>query len=518
SRSASRPRGDRERGRRREGSGDRRDERRNGEREDRRREGSGDRRGGNNDGRLADRRGDARDRREDRRDGRREDRRDGGRRGARRSRSRRSRSRRSRSRRRADGGGAGAPRRSGAPPAAVGSRQRFEDWSCPACGDLNFARRAECRKCGAPRQARGAGAHAEDSRGAGARADDWKGASARAEDWTCPACTYLNFARRAECGRCGTPRPAGGSAALAGPAPEWGERRRQEEPRPEAAGWQPRGWAEGGGGEWPGRGEWRAREPWPEGAGAAAEPPPEAEEAEELDGPPRLVDFLVSSSDKLTETMLPPQSKATARARFDHPALRDMSLPPEVRVRIEQMKPPPVGGRYWDPDGSHEQPVAEPMAGGAPPGGLGDPAAFRDAPFPDGPGAPASLPATASLYGLGDPAAACADAGPIPGLGAQAFWDGTLPEDPEAPWAFDESTAVEAERLASMDGPTREAADAALHGCSREPRPAGWPSSDAELDAALPPGAAWPPPPPPGCTPRQASEHSHLVASKLCRR
>ncbi|CAE8604114.1 unnamed protein product [Polarella glacialis] len=45
------------------------------------------------------------------------------------------------------------PRRPSGPPAE--KERRPGDWDCPKCGDLQFARNPECRKCGAlPRSAR----------------------------------------------------------------------------------------------------------------------------------------------------------------------------------------------------------------------------------------------------------------------------------------------------------------------------------------------------------------------------
>ena len=54
------------------------------------------------------------------------------------------------------------------------------DWQCPQCSNVNFARRP-CYKCGALRPG----------------------------DWRCPQCPHVNFARRSECHKCGAPRPGG---------------------------------------------------------------------------------------------------------------------------------------------------------------------------------------------------------------------------------------------------------------------------------------------------------------------
>eukprot|EP00667_Euglena_gracilis_P023666 EG_transcript_26855 len=99
------------------------------------------------------------------------------------------------------------PRLAPAPPPA--SQISPGDWPCESCGNMNWARRTSCNLCQAPRAtvpayqppallystspaAIGAGG------GAGGQ---WPG------DWPCPACGNLNFARRDACNRCQTPRP-----------------------------------------------------------------------------------------------------------------------------------------------------------------------------------------------------------------------------------------------------------------------------------------------------------------------
>mmetsp|Transcript_4910 Transcript_4910/g.9924 ORF Transcript_4910/g.9924 Transcript_4910/m.9924 type:complete len:197 (+) Transcript_4910:84-674(+) len=72
---------------------------------------------------------------------------------------RRSRSRRRRSR----SGGRGGGRGGGRPPNRPPLEQRAGDWECPSCGDYNFARNTECRKCGAPKPR----SNRDDSRGRG---------------------------------------------------------------------------------------------------------------------------------------------------------------------------------------------------------------------------------------------------------------------------------------------------------------------------------------------------------------
>jgi len=133
-----------------------------------------------------------------------------------------------------------------------------EDWFCPVCEDLQFARNLQCRKCGAPnpnpesampntripdslvgyvgadgrlkkgfkpkkvcnfflegRCLKGAMctyAHSEDDLHGGAGPEAWiankKGeGKGKPEDWTCPCCGDLQFARNDACRKCGTPNP-----------------------------------------------------------------------------------------------------------------------------------------------------------------------------------------------------------------------------------------------------------------------------------------------------------------------
>jgi len=75
-----------------------------------------------------------------------------------------------------------------------GSRppERPGDWNCPNCGDLQFARNATCRQCGAPRPDGVAPSEHPN---------------ARPGDWECPSCHDLQFARNAVCRQCRTPKP-----------------------------------------------------------------------------------------------------------------------------------------------------------------------------------------------------------------------------------------------------------------------------------------------------------------------
>merc|ERR1719424_2708456 len=90
--------------------------------------------------------------------------------------------------------------------AAVGGKGFLSgDWTCPGCGDHQFARNAECRKCGTARPA--------DMTGMVGAAGGT--AAQKPGDWFCPACNDLQFAKNSECRKCATPNPdfAGSLAA-----------------------------------------------------------------------------------------------------------------------------------------------------------------------------------------------------------------------------------------------------------------------------------------------------------------
>jgi len=72
------------------------------------------------------------------------------------------------------------------------------DWNC-ACGELNFATRNQCRKCGKSKQAPGAPQPA---------------------DWNCSICGYMNFASNQICRACkSSPSLVASSAPSSAPAP-----------------------------------------------------------------------------------------------------------------------------------------------------------------------------------------------------------------------------------------------------------------------------------------------------------
>ena len=74
------------------------------------------------------------------------------------------------------------------------------DWKCLQCDNINFARRTECKQCGAPRTASSPATHVSQQ---------------YAPDWRCTSCGNINFARRTECKQCSKPRTADAQPAFA---------------------------------------------------------------------------------------------------------------------------------------------------------------------------------------------------------------------------------------------------------------------------------------------------------------
>lgn len=95
-----------------------------------------------------------------------------------------------------------------------------EDWYCPACGDLQFAKNHVCRLCGT-------GKEGSITKGAAAKGNG-KGKLKAAGDWDCVECGDMQFARNEKCRQCGAPKggwPAGagggGYGKAAGKGGDW---------------------------------------------------------------------------------------------------------------------------------------------------------------------------------------------------------------------------------------------------------------------------------------------------------
>ncbi|CAJ1327212.1 unnamed protein product [Effrenium voratum] len=87
-------------------------------------------------------------------------------------------------------------------------KARPGDWTCPGCGDLQFARNQACRRCGVAKptlQSMGQAAATFYPGGVGAGSPN--GQEMKSGDWICPNCGDLVFARNSHCRRCDTARP-----------------------------------------------------------------------------------------------------------------------------------------------------------------------------------------------------------------------------------------------------------------------------------------------------------------------
>lgn len=96
------------------------------------------------------------------------------------------------------------------------------DWNCMACGTLNFASREQCFHCtlkkGGEEKAEQKEAEPEEE-----NAEQKKAESAEPEvgappqirdgDWLCPGCSFVNWGSRKSCMQCGTNRKEEGTCA-----------------------------------------------------------------------------------------------------------------------------------------------------------------------------------------------------------------------------------------------------------------------------------------------------------------
>ncbi|XP_047306848.1 transcription initiation factor TFIID subunit 15 [Impatiens glandulifera] len=104
------------------------------------------------------------------------------------------------------------------------------DWTCPntSCGNVNFAFRGVCNRCGTARPAGGFGGGAgAGGRGRGRGSSD-SGAPGRGagpggptglfgpNDWPCPMCGNINWAKRLKCNVCNTNKPGQNEGGVRG--------------------------------------------------------------------------------------------------------------------------------------------------------------------------------------------------------------------------------------------------------------------------------------------------------------
>lgn len=105
---------------------------------------------------------------------------------------------------RASAGAGGLPPGAGATGFSQPMPQLAGDWNCPACGDLVFSRNLQCRRCGKPRPG---------TEGMALPAAPQTVASFTAYgnqvdgDWNCTRCGDLQFRRNVQCRKCGQAKP-----------------------------------------------------------------------------------------------------------------------------------------------------------------------------------------------------------------------------------------------------------------------------------------------------------------------
>ncbi|GBG58823.1 hypothetical protein CBR_g224 [Chara braunii] len=108
----------------------------------------------------------------------------------------------------------------GEPPSAGGKPwQQDGDWSCPnpSCGNINFAFRGQCNRCGTQRPGGSSGGGAGRGRGRTGPGTGGGGREGRGvggppglfgpNDWPCPMCGNINWAKRTKCNICNTTKP-----------------------------------------------------------------------------------------------------------------------------------------------------------------------------------------------------------------------------------------------------------------------------------------------------------------------
>eukprot|EP01127_Copromyxa_protea_P007694 TRINITY_DN175_c0_g1_i2.p1 TRINITY_DN175_c0_g1~~TRINITY_DN175_c0_g1_i2.p1 ORF type:complete len:197 (-),score=20.01 TRINITY_DN175_c0_g1_i2:573-1163(-) len=83
----------------------------------------------------------------------------------------------------------------------TGEKTQAKDWSCPSCSFNNFGRNRACIKCGQPNHP---------------GSDTPSQVTVKPGDWVCP-CGEMVFASRFACRRCGARKPTPGNAYASSP-------------------------------------------------------------------------------------------------------------------------------------------------------------------------------------------------------------------------------------------------------------------------------------------------------------
>merc|ERR1712216_715012 len=93
-----------------------------------------------------------------------------------------------------------------------GSNFRPGDWICPSCGNHNYASKVACNKCGMPKAADMQSQILTSVAQAWMGQQGWgggvstSGQQMRPGDWECKACGNVNYASREVCNKCGVPK------------------------------------------------------------------------------------------------------------------------------------------------------------------------------------------------------------------------------------------------------------------------------------------------------------------------
>ncbi|KAJ8765363.1 hypothetical protein K2173_012060 [Erythroxylum novogranatense] len=122
-------------------------------------------------------------------------------------------------------GGAGSGR--GRVEASGKKWQQEGDWLCPntSCGNVNFAFRGVCNRCGSARPSGASGGGSGGGRGRGSSGNDAAapgrsvGVSSKIfgpNDWPCPMCGNINWAKRTKCNICNTNKPGHNEGGVRG--------------------------------------------------------------------------------------------------------------------------------------------------------------------------------------------------------------------------------------------------------------------------------------------------------------
>ncbi|KAL5565812.1 hypothetical protein UlMin_028976 [Ulmus minor] len=106
--------------------------------------------------------------------------------------------------------------------------QQEGDWQCPntSCGNVNFAFRGVCNRCGSARPAGAFGGGASGGGRGRGRGND-SGSHGRSSggptgglfgpnDWACPMCANINWAKRTKCNICNTNKPGHNEGGVRG--------------------------------------------------------------------------------------------------------------------------------------------------------------------------------------------------------------------------------------------------------------------------------------------------------------